>query len=144
MKDKTIVLIEEEHKIAEILQKYLEQEGFDVITLEEGKNALSVIEDINPVLCIIDLMLPDTDGLSICESLRKISEIPIIILTQKDHEDDRLAGLNMGADDYICKPVGPREVVARFHAILRRTSPKEINLSKKLKHKDITLLNDEF
>jgi len=144
MKNKTIVLIEDEHKIAEILKKYLEHEGFEVITLEEGKNALSVIDEVNPVLCILDLMLPDSDGLSICESIRQHSDVPIIILTQKDHEDDRLAGLNIGADDYICKPVGPREVVARVHTILRRTSSKEISQAKELKYNDITLLHDEF
>lgn len=145
MKNKTIVIVEDEHKIANVLKKYLEHAEFNVIVLEEGQKAVETIKKVDPILCILDLMLPDIDGLSICSSLREFSQIPIIILTQKDHEEDRLTGLNLGADDYICKPVGPREVVARVQTILRRAySKKNIQDSERIEYKDIILLLEQF
>lgn len=145
MTDQTIVIVEDEHKIATVLKKYLEHEGFHIVILEEGQKAIETIKEIDPVLCILDLMLPDVDGLSICSSLREFSDVPIIILTQKDHEEDKLAGLNMGADDYICKPVGPREIVARVHTILRRTHRREdTKPTNTIEHDNIVLMLDQF
>jgi len=143
---KTILVIEDEKKIATVLQKYLENDGFDVIVLHEGINALWTIEKIEPVLCILDLMLPDMDGLSLCRSLRQFSNVPIIILTAKNDEEDRLSGLRLGADDYICKPFSPREVVARVQAILRRTDTKKENKpeNREMHYKDISLFFERF
>jgi two-component system response regulator BaeR len=142
---KTILVIEDEKKIAAVLEKYLEREGFKVVVLGEGINVLRTIEEVDPALCILDLMLPDIDGLSICESLRNFSNIPIIILTAKNDEEDRLSGLRLGADDYICKPFSPREVVARVQAILRRTGTKqEKKVVKEIHYNGISLFFESF
>jgi two-component system response regulator BaeR len=145
MTKNTILIIEDEKKIAAVLEKYLEREGFDVVILNEGINFLRTVEEVKPVLCILDLMLPDIDGLSICESLRHLSDLPIIILTAKNDEEDRLSGLRLGADDYICKPFSPREVVARVQAILRRSGAnKDDKTINEMHYNGISLFFESF
>jgi len=116
-----ILLVDDETKITTVLKAYLQQEGFHVSTAVNGLVALTMFKE-NPFdLLILDLMLPGMSGIEICQEIRKISSVPIIMLTAKVEEEDRIRGLSIGADDYITKPFSPREVVARVRAVLRRT-----------------------
>ncbi len=120
-----ILVIEDEKKIAELVKAYLEKEGFEVTAAQTGKEAVSVLKNKFDLI-ILDLMLPDMDGEDICRSIRKDSDIPIIMLTAKSEEEDRIKGLGIGADDYVVKPFSPRELVARVKALLRRAKgPKQ-------------------
>lgn len=122
--NKKILIIEDEQQIASLLKDYFEQSGFEAHFLLTGAKAADTIKKMVPDAVILDLMLPDTDGLEICRQVRKFSSVPILMVTAKVEEIDRLIGLEMGADDYICKPFSPREVVARVKAVLRRLSPE--------------------
>ncbi len=116
-----ILIVDDEPQILEILSSYLQKEGYQVIAVENGKDALEQI-GIYPVeLIILDLMLPDMTGEDVCREIRKTSRIPILMLTAKSSEADRIRGLEIGADDYLVKPFSPRELVARVRAILRRS-----------------------
>ncbi|CCQ11608.1 Response regulator BaeR [Pseudoalteromonas luteoviolacea B = ATCC 29581] len=115
-----ILVVEDERKLADVLTKYLTQSGFSVITVYNGKDALDTFEKEKPDLILLDLMLPNVDGITICKHIRQSSNVPIIMTTAKVEEVDRLLGLELGADDYVCKPYSPREVVARVNAIMRR------------------------
>ncbi len=117
-----IAIVEDEEKLASILTEYLSREGFDCEHYDNGKVALQQLQLDKADLVLLDLMLPETDGMTICRELRKSSNVPIIMTTARVEEIDRLLGLEVGADDYICKPYSPREVVARVKAVLRRTS----------------------
>lgn len=116
-----ITIVEDEPKLASVLQDYLRRDGFETTVHHDGSEALSSLMDTPADLVLLDLMLPGTDGMTICKELRKTSDVPIIMLTARVEEIDRLLGLEIGADDYICKPFSPREVVARVKAVLRRT-----------------------
>lgn len=118
-----IALVEDEPKLAALLDDYLLQGGFATRLYSDGTEALEQLLASPPDLILLDLMLPGTDGLTICREIRKKSQVPIIILTARVDEIDRLLGLEIGADDYICKPFSPREVVARVRAVLRRVTP---------------------
>ncbi len=118
-----IAIVEDEPRLASVLQDYLERDNYSVTIWSDGSDALEAFREEVPDLILLDLMLPGTDGLSICKELRKTSNVPIIMLTARVEEIDRLLGLEIGADDYICKPYSPREVVARVKAVLRRTLP---------------------
>jgi len=127
MKEKKILVVEDEIKIAEIVKAYLEKDGFAVVTAESGEKALSLLKE-GFDLIILDLMLPDMDGEDICRAIRQDSDVPIIMLTAKSEEEDRITGLGIGADDYVVKPFSPRELVARVKALLRRArATREIN-----------------
>jgi DNA-binding response OmpR family regulator len=119
----TILIIEDEKDLAKLLKYNLEKEGQEVLTASDGAAGLSEFEKERPDLVILDLMLPKMDGLQVCRAIRKDSSTPIIMLTAKREETDRIVGLEMGADDYVTKPFSIRELVARVKAILRRTSP---------------------
>lgn len=119
MQGNRILVIEDEEKIAEIVKAYLEKEGFKVIVANTGGKAVSRLKE-GFDLIILDLMLPDMDGEDICQTIRKDSDVPIIMLTAKSDEEDRIKGLGIGADDYVVKPFSPRELVARVKAMLRR------------------------
>jgi len=123
-----ILVIEDEDKIAKILKAYLEKEGFMVTVAPTGQKALSTLKDRFDLI-ILDLMLPDMDGEDICQTIRKDSDTPIIMLTAKSEEDDRVKGLGIGADDYVVKPFSPRELVARVKALLRRLKGSKENIS---------------
>ncbi len=120
MKGEKILVVEDEEKIADIVKVYLEKEGFAVSVADTGQKAISMMKK-GFALIILDLMLPDISGEDICRTIRNDFDIPIIMLTAKSDEEDRIRGLGMGADDYIVKPFSPREVVARVKALLRRT-----------------------
>lgn len=115
-----ILIVEDEVKIAQLLSDYLKKEGFETRCLYHGDEVLDMVKRHKPDLLILDLMLPGMDGITICRELRKFSQLPVIMLTAKVDEIDRLIGLEIGADDYICKPFSPREVVARVKVVLRR------------------------
>jgi two-component system, OmpR family, response regulator ResD len=117
-----ILVVDDEKKITTVLKAYLQQEGFQVSTAINGLIALTMFKENPYDLVILDLMLPGISGTEICREIRKISSVPIIMLTARVEEEDRIQGLNFGADDYITKPFSPREVVARVRAVLRRAN----------------------
>ncbi len=117
-----ILVVDDEPHIVELVKYNLHQEGYDVVTAHDGPQALDRAQAEHPDLVILDLMLPYTDGLEVCRQLRRSSAVPIIMLTAKDGELERVVGLELGADDYVTKPFSPRELVARVRAILRRTT----------------------
>jgi len=115
-----ILVVDDEPKIVKLARDYLEQSGFRVMTADDGITALAVAHHERPDLIVLDLKLPGMDGLDVCRTLRRESDVPIIMLTARVEEADRLVGLELGADDYITKPFSPRELVARVRAVLRR------------------------
>ncbi|MCP4324337.1 MAG: response regulator [Alteromonadales bacterium] len=117
-----ILIVEDEQKLANILKDYLLQTSYQVTILNDGLNVIDSVKTQSFDLVLLDLMLPGKDGLTICRELREFSKIPIIMVTARVEEIDRLLGLEIGADDYICKPFSPREVVARVKAVLRRST----------------------
>ncbi len=117
-----ILVIEDEPKLARLLADYLSASQFRPIIVERGDEAIKAVREHDPALLLLDLNLPGMDGLSVCRELRKTSNVPVIMVTARAEEIDRLLGLELGADDYICKPFSPREVVARVRAVLRRTA----------------------
>jgi two-component system response regulator BaeR len=119
---KTILIVEDEARLAEILGEYLAREGFRTERARDGKRALELWRAARPDLILLDLMLPLIDGLEVARRVRAESEVPIIMLTARDEEVDKLVGLGLGADDYVVKPYSPREVVARVKAVLRRAN----------------------
>lgn len=120
MNNKTIVVVEDEKPIADILQFNLEKEGYTVCCAYDGKEGLNLIKKINPDLILLDIMLPEMGGVEVCQELRKTSDTPIIMLTAKDSEFDKVIGLEIGADDYVTKPFSTRELIARIKANLRK------------------------
>jgi DNA-binding response OmpR family regulator len=120
----TILLVEDEEGIATLVRTYLEQDGFDVIWTAKGVEGLLALERNDICLAILDLQLPDADGLDLCRAIRERSRLPIVIVTARDEEIDRITGLELGADDYVTKPFSPRELVARVRAVLRRAEPQ--------------------
>ena len=119
----TILLVEDEEDIASLVKAYLEKDGFRVVWTSKGTEGLLELERNEIRLAILDLQLPDTDGFDLCRAIRSCSRLPIVMLTARDEEVDRVTGLELGADDYVTKPFSPRELVARVRAVLRRTEP---------------------
>ncbi|MDY0310474.1 MAG: response regulator [Castellaniella sp.] len=118
-----ILVVEDEPKLAEVLRTYLQAAGYDVCCVGDGLAVMPLLERWKPDLVLLDLMLPGRDGLDVCRDIRASGSIPVIMVTARTEEIDRLLGLELGADDYICKPYSPREVVARVKAVLRRSAP---------------------
>ena len=122
----TILIVEDEEKIASLLCDYLEKiGGYHTHWVARGDEAVQAFEEVSPALVLLDLMLPGMDGLEVCKAIRATSQVPVIMVTALVEEIDRLLGLELGADDYICKPFSPREVVARVKAVLRRANTSE-------------------
>ncbi|GFO56003.1 DNA-binding response regulator [Geomonas sp. Red276] len=115
-----ILIVEDEEKLASLLGDYLRQSGFETNWIAEGTGVVPLVRERMPDLILLDLMLPGRDGLEICKEIRSFSQVPIIMITARVEEIDRLLGLELGADDYVCKPFSPREVVARVKTVLRR------------------------
>ncbi|MFT6692724.1 MAG: two-component system response regulator BaeR, partial [Colwellia sp.] len=124
-----ILIVEDEEKLANILAEYLALGNHQTTILLDGLNVIDTVKEQNVDLILLDLMLPGKDGLTLCRELREFSDIAIIMMTAKVEEIDRLLGLELGADDYICKPYSPREVVARVKALLRRANTQKKPLS---------------
>lgn len=133
-RDPLILVVEDEPKLAQLLIDYLQASNYRTHHIANGNVVLSYVQQTPPDLILLDLMLPGRDGLSLCSEIRRFSDLPIIIVTARIEEIDRLLGLEIGADDYICKPFSPREVVARVKTILRRVkrSPEEAQLASPL------------
>ena len=119
----TILVVDDERQIAQIAKDYLQHAGYGVVTAGHGGDAIALARERHPDLVVLDLGLPGLDGLEVAKRLRRESSVPIIMLTARVEESDRLAGLELGADDYITKPFSPRELVARVRAVLRRVEP---------------------
>ncbi len=117
----TIVVADDEPKIRNLVRSYLEREGYSVLVTDSGERTLEAVERVHPDLLVLDLMLPDIAGEEVARSIRTHSDLPVIMLTAKATEDDRVNGLRLGADDYLVKPFSPRELVARVDAVLRRS-----------------------
>lgn len=140
-----ILIVEDEPKIAQVLLEFLQQDNFTVEMLHDGRDAVNIIKQTQPRFVILDVMLPNKDGLTICKEVRQFSEVPILMLTARVDEIDRLMGLGFGADDYVCKPFSAREVVARVQAILRRVEPKPISQAEHtVSYQDISLNIERF
>jgi DNA-binding response OmpR family regulator len=124
MPGQVILVVDDEVNIVELARLYLEREGFTVAAVHDGQAALARVEHDPPALMILDLMLPKVDGYEVCRRVRLHSDLPIIMLTARDEDIDKIVGLELGADDYLTKPFNPRELVARVKAILRRTGAR--------------------
>ena len=122
MPDLKVLVVDDEPNIVQTLRLYLEKDGFRVVAAHDGRAALDIFDRESPDLIVLDLMLPEISGLDVCRSIRSRSQVPIIMLTARSEEVDRIVGLELGADDYVTKPFSPREVAARVRAVLRRTS----------------------
>ncbi|SJZ35312.1 response regulator transcription factor [Selenihalanaerobacter shriftii] len=120
-----ILVVDDEEKITKVVKSYLQQKGYEVLVAYDGKEALEITNNEELDLVVLDLMLPKLSGEEVCKRIRSKSDLPILMLTAKTTEDDRINGLNIGADDYLIKPFSPRELVARARAILRRTSDRK-------------------
>jgi DNA-binding response OmpR family regulator len=119
----TILVVDDEPNIAELIELYLHREGYHVVQAASGEAAVRAVAEHRPRLVVLDIGLPDIDGLEVCRRLRQTSTVPVIFLTARDGEVDRVVGLELGADDYVTKPFSPPELVARVKAVLRRTDP---------------------
>ena len=119
----TVLLVEDERKLRDLVRSYLERAGFMVLSTESGAEAITLAADVSPDLVVLDLGLPDVPGETVARELRSAGPVPILMLTAKSAEEDRIRGLELGADDYVTKPFSPRELVLRVHAILRRGGP---------------------
>ena len=136
---KTVLVIEDDPNTANLVVLYLKNEGFISLEANDGEKGLALAKRHQPDLVILDLMLPKMDGWEVCRQLRKTSDLPVLMLTARGEEIDRVSGLMLGADDYVVKPFSPRELVARVKAILRRTSPAAGSPAKLLSQGDIRL-----
>ena len=141
MNDKTILVVEDESSIAEVVSLYLKRAGYSVQIASDGKQAMNLFERQMPDFVILDLMLPEVDGLSLTRWLRDRSNVPIIMLTARREEIDRIAGLEMGADDYVVKPFSPQELVSRVRAVMRRLGREQPNSQndRSLEFDDLTI-----
>jgi len=118
-----VLIVEDDRNTAALIKAYLEKEGFQAIVAYDGEDALEMIKKANPGFVILDIMLPKMDGWEVCRRLRSFSDVPVLMLTAREEEIDRVLGLSLGADDYVVKPFSPRELLERVKAILRRTRP---------------------
>jgi DNA-binding response OmpR family regulator len=124
MATETILLVDDEQNILDLATLYLQQEGYKIISVRDGQAALDRFKSDRPALIVLDLMLPKVDGWQVCKRIRAESDVPILMLTARDDDIDKIVGLELGADDYMTKPFNPRELVARIKAILRRVEPR--------------------
>jgi two-component system, OmpR family, alkaline phosphatase synthesis response regulator PhoP len=134
----TILVVEDESSIASFVALYLKNAGYAVKTASSGTEALSIVAAQTPALIVLDLMLPDIDGIEVCKRVRQSSDVPILMLTARDEDVDKIIGLEVGADDYLTKPFNPRELVARIKSILRRSTPERRDLETEvIEHGDL-------
>src|SRR5437870_10879497 len=134
----SVLVVADEASIASFVALYLKNAGYDVATVANGSEALLSVERQQPSLIVLDLMLPDIDGIEICRRVRQKSDVPILMLTARDEDVDKIIGLEVGADDYMTKPFNPRELVARVKSILRRSTPaRATSASAEIRHGDL-------
>jgi DNA-binding response OmpR family regulator len=118
-----VLIVEDDRNTAALIKTYLEKEGFQTVVVFDGEEALKMVKTSNPGFVILDIMLPKMDGWEVCRKLRSFSDVPVLMLTAREEEIDRVLGLSLGADDYVVKPFSPRELLERVKAILRRARP---------------------
>ncbi|MBN1190163.1 MAG: response regulator transcription factor [Dehalococcoidales bacterium] len=128
MANKKVLVVDDDVKIVELVKLYLNRDGHTVLAAYDGKEALRMAREYNPDLIVLDIMLPGIDGLQVCRILRSESSVPIILLTARTTEQDRIIGLDLGADDYVIKPFSPKELAARIRAVLRRSPDEALQL----------------
>ena len=138
----TIFVIEDDRKIAKVVKVYLEEAGYKVLTFEKGRDAVKELLKETPLLVILDLMLPDTTGEEVCQEIKESGDIPIIMLTSKSSEEERVAGFALGADDYIVKPFSPRELVYRVKALLKRAQKSDLSSAEPMSFNEGALVID--
>jgi DNA-binding response OmpR family regulator len=141
---KKILVVEDDMNITQLLRLYLEKEGFTVYTAENGGKAVTEFERVAPDLVLLDIMLPVMDGWAVCREIRGMSNVPIIMLTAKDESYDKIAGLEMGADDYVVKPFDVKELIARIHAVMRRYQADTQQASRRLVFDRLVIDMDAF
>jgi DNA-binding response OmpR family regulator len=134
-----ILIVDDEPIVRDVVARYLERDGFRTVTVGDGDEARALMEAETPGLVVLDVMLPGTDGLALCRWIRSRGETPVIMLTARGEEADRIVGLELGADDYVTKPFSPRELTARVRAVLRRTGPRADAEPELLVFGDVTL-----
>jgi two-component system alkaline phosphatase synthesis response regulator PhoP len=139
MTKRRVLIVDDDHKIVDLVRLYLERDGYRVFVAYDGLKALELARQKRPDLIVLDLLLPEVDGLDICRILRTEGEVPIIMLTAKTTESDKLIGLELGADDYVTKPFSPRELVARVRAVLRRVGKQAPQGPSELRFDDLVV-----
>ena len=126
----TILIVEDEVRLRFLLRDYLKKDGFTVLEASDGEEALNIFSQNNVNLIVLDVMMPKLDGFNVCKAIRKVSNVPVILLTAKSQEEDKLFGYEIGADDYITKPFSAKVLVAKVKALLKRANtPKDLNIS---------------
>ncbi|HEY3543939.1 MAG TPA: response regulator transcription factor [Gaiellaceae bacterium] len=138
-KPQTVLVVEDESSIASFVAAYLKNAGYGVRTTPSGQEALRLVDSEKPALVVLDLMLPDIDGVEVCKRIRQKGDLPVLMLTARDEDVDKIIGLEVGADDYMTKPFNPRELVARVKAILRRSGPETKRESAVIRHGDLSV-----
>ena len=141
---RSILIVEDEPKLAQLLSEYLNRSQYQTHIIDRGDEVVSWVQTHQPRLILLDLMLPGKDGLEICTEIRAFSQVPIIMMTARVDEIDRLLGLQLGADDYVCKPYSPREVVARVASVLRRVEVMRSELTSDMRYRNIHLDESRF
>ncbi len=138
MNNQRILVVDDDKNICEIIRLYLEKEGFSVSIANDGEKALEIFREITPSVVVLDVMMPKMDGFQVCREIRRVSSIPVIMLTAKGETFDKVLGLELGADDYMVKPFENKELVARIKAVLRRYEPKD-NADKEIIYPNICI-----
>lgn len=139
MNNPTILIVDDEDRIREIVNLYFTKAGFQVAEAADGVEAIRTVEQVKPNIIILDIMMPVIDGIEVCRQIRKFSSVPIIMLSAKTEDEDRIMGLELGADDYVTKPFSPREIVARVKAVLRRVPDSEFSRADQLHFPDLDI-----
>ncbi len=134
-----VLIVDDDENIAKLIEVYFEKDGFTTVTANNGKDAVELFKSAAPSIVILDVMMPEMDGWQVCREIRRVSNIPIIMLTAKGETFDKVLGLELGADDYMVKPFEPKELIARVKAVLRRSDTKETTAEKELVFPNLTI-----
>lgn len=144
MRTNSILIVDDDEKLCALLRSYFEQEQFIVYVAHDGTEALNLLRSQKPQIMLLDLMMPGMDGFEVCRRTRQFSDIPIIFLSAKDDETDRLVGLNIGGDDYVTKPFHVKEIIARVYSLLRRTRGEVLQQTTSYRVRDLTIDKEKF
>ena len=139
MANNKVLIADDDSNISELIKVYFEKDGFETVTARNGKEAVELFKSEAPSIVILDVMMPEMDGWQVCREIRRVSNIPIIMLTAKGETFDKVLGLELGADDYMVKPFDPKELIARVKAVLRRSETKEVSAEKELVFPNLTI-----
>lgn len=139
MANNKVLIVDDDEHIVELIKLYMDKEGFDTVTANNGKKAVELFKSEAPAIVILDVMMPEMDGWQVCREIRRVSNIPIIMLTAKGETFDKVLGLELGADDYMVKPFEPKELLARVKAVLRRSDTKESKAEKEIVFPNLTI-----